>query len=114
MVAEKVDFPDLAPLMIPYLGPCKDIKNLKTHNLRDHMSEAEQCPGYFSRDDESRGDVTTLFVHRERPGSRKNVAFNYIATYVVLNTPAMPLTVLGYAHFGGFFYARRSRDDRFQ
>jgi hypothetical protein len=27
-------------------------------------------------------------------------------SYVLFNTPAMPLAVRGYAHFGGFFYAR--------
>jgi hypothetical protein len=39
---------------------------------------------------------------------QKNVAFAYITTYVVCNTPAMPMIVRGYAHFGRFFYARRS------
>lgn len=47
-----------------------------------------------------------FFVHRERPGSRKNIAFNYVAIYVVPNTLAMPLAVIGYAHFGGFFHGK--------
>lgn len=40
---------------------------------------------------------------------QKNVAFSYIAAYDVFNTPAMPRTVRGYAHFGRFFYARGYR-----
>lgn len=41
--------------------------------------------------------------------SKINLAFIVRYSYCVINTPAMPLAVRGYAHFGGFFYARRSR-----
>jgi len=36
------------------------------------------------------------------------IAFPNIFTYSETNTPAMPLPI-GYAHFGGFFHARRAR-----
>jgi hypothetical protein len=50
-----------------------------------------------------------IFFSTSQPMSTKMFASFSTSEYSFLNTPAMPLAVRGYAHFGGFFIARRVR-----
>lgn len=48
-----------------------------------------------------------IYFQASRPLSTKMFASIPISEYNRPNTPAMPLAVRGYAHFGGFFITRR-------